>query len=97
VLTEGCYSDFGTGGVLLTTQECNLPELAQKMANGKEKCVDRERERLKSVERTPAATEQGKALQRELGASAAYVDALVDQAASKHLKKFKPGDSVKPS
>ncbi len=59
--------------------------------------VSAERERLKSVERTPAATEQGKALQRELGASAAYVDALVDQAASKHLKKFKPGDSVKPS
>ena len=59
--------------------------------------VSAERDRLKSLELIPAATEQGKALQRELGGSAAYVDALVDQVTSKHLKKYKPGDSVKPS
>jgi len=71
------------------------------------KAVDAERNRLKDFERTPAATEQGKSIQRKIGGSAAYVDAIVQQAASRRLivqqaasrrlKRYKPARNVKPS
>ncbi len=61
------------------------------------KAVEAERQRLKDFQRTPATTEQGKSLQRELGGSRAYIDAIVEQAASKRLKRYKPPSNVKPS
>src|ERR1700730_12681523 len=61
------------------------------------KAVEAERERLKDFQRTPATTEQGKGLQRELGGSRAYIDAIVKQAASKRLKRYKLARNVKPS
>ena len=44
------------------------------------KAVEAERDRLRDFQRTPATTEQGKGLQRQLGGSGAYIDAVVDQA-----------------
>jgi hypothetical protein len=60
------------------------------------KAVDAERERLKDFQRTPATTEQGKAIQREMG-SKVYIDAIVEHVASKRLNKYKPGRNIKPS
>ena len=40
VFTSGEYSDFGIVGLVVAIQDCNLPELAQKMANGKVQYVD---------------------------------------------------------
>jgi hypothetical protein len=59
--------------------------------------VDTERERLRDFQRTSATTEQGKGLQRELGGSGTYIDAIVEQAASERLKRYRPGKNVKPS
>ena len=59
--------------------------------------VDAERERLRDFQRSPATTEHGKNIQRELGGSGAYIDAIVEQAASKRLKRYKPAKNVKPS
>jgi hypothetical protein len=61
------------------------------------KTVESERERLKDFQRTPATTEQGKDLQRQLGGSGAYVDAIVEQAASEHLRRYKPRKKSKPN
>lgn len=59
--------------------------------------VDAERKRLRGFQRTSASTEHGKKIQRELGGSGAYIDAIVEQAASKRLKRYKPGKNIKPS
>ncbi len=59
--------------------------------------VDAERERLRHFQRTTATTEHGKNIQRELGGSGAYIDAIVEQAASKRLKRYRPAKNVKPS
>jgi len=59
--------------------------------------VDAERKRLRDFQRTSAATEHGKTIQRELGGSGAYIDAIVEQAASKRLKRYKPAKNIKPS
>jgi hypothetical protein len=56
-----------------------------------------ERERLSNFQRTPATTEHDKNIQRELGGSGAYIDAIVEQAASKRLKRYTPAKYVKPS
>ena len=61
------------------------------------KAVEAERDRLKSSQRTSATTERGKELQRELGGSGAYVDAIVEQAASKRLRRCEPGKKSKPN
>jgi hypothetical protein len=54
------------------------------------KAVEAERDRLKSFQLTSATTERGKELQRELGGSGAYVDAIVEQVASKRLRRIEP-------
>jgi hypothetical protein len=59
--------------------------------------IDAERERLRDFQRTPATTEQGKDLERELGGSSVYIDAIVARVASKSLKRYKPGKNVRPS
>ena len=59
--------------------------------------VDAERKRLRDFQRTSATTERGKDIQRELGGSGPYIDAIVEQAASKRLKRYKPAKNVKPS
>ena len=59
--------------------------------------VDAERKRLRDFQRTSAATEHGKKIQRELGGSGAYIDAIVEQAASKRLRRYKPAKNIKPS
>jgi hypothetical protein len=59
--------------------------------------VDAERKRMKDFQKTSATTEHGKAIQQELGASGVYIDAIVEQSASKRLKKYKPPKHVKPS
>lgn len=56
-----------------------------------------ERNRLRDSPRASATTELGKGIQRELGASGAYVDAMVEQAASRRLKRYTPGKNFKPS
>jgi hypothetical protein len=61
------------------------------------KAVAAERSRLRDSPRTAATTELGKGIQRELGASGAYVDAMVEQAASRRLKRYTPGKNFKPS
>lgn len=40
--TSGEYSDFSVRGFVLTIQDCDLPKLAQKMANGKEPYMDQD-------------------------------------------------------
>ena len=57
--------------------------------------VDAERKRLRDFQRTSAATEHGKN-QRELGGSGGYIDAIVEQAASKRLKRYKLAKTIKP-
>ena len=57
------------------------------------KAVETERDRLKDFQRTSATTERGKELQRKLGGSGAYVDAIVEQVASKRLRRCEPGKS----
>jgi hypothetical protein len=47
------------------------------------KAVEAGRGRLRNFERTVATTEQGKNLQRELGGSQAYIDAVIEQVAVK--------------
>jgi hypothetical protein len=59
--------------------------------------VETERKRLETFQRTPATTEQGKGIQRELGGSAAYIDAIVEQVASERLNRYKPGKKNKPN
>jgi hypothetical protein len=59
--------------------------------------VETERDRLKDFQRTSATTERGKELQRELGGSGAYVDAIVEQVASKRLRRCEPGKKSKPN
>jgi hypothetical protein len=61
------------------------------------KAVEAERKRLASFRPTPATTEHGKEIQRELGGSGAYVDAIVEQVASKRLRRFQPGKKNKPN
>jgi hypothetical protein len=61
------------------------------------KAVEAERERLREFQRSSATTEHGKDLQRKLGASGAYVDAIVEQAASASLKRYRLGKNIKPS
>jgi hypothetical protein len=61
------------------------------------KAVDAERGRVTDFQRTLATTEQGKALQRELGGSRTYIDAIVEQAAAKRLRRYKPAGNAKPS
>jgi len=61
------------------------------------KAVDAERGRAKDFQRTLATTEQGKALQRELGGSRVYIDAIVEQAATKRLRRYRPAGNAKPS
>lgn len=58
--------------------------------------VKAERGRLKDFQRTSATTERGKDLQRQVGGSGAYVDAIVEQAASQHLRRYKPRKKSKP-
>lgn len=52
--------------------------------------VESERKRLQDFRATPATTERGKDLQRQLGGSGAYVDAIVKQAASEILREHQP-------
>jgi hypothetical protein len=59
--------------------------------------VETERKRLAAFRPTPATTEHGKEIQRELGGSGAYVDAIVKQAASKRLRRFEPSKKSKPN
>jgi hypothetical protein len=59
--------------------------------------VETERQRLKNFEPAPASTEHSKSIQRELGGSGAYINAIVEEVASKRLKQFKPDRRVKPS
>jgi len=61
------------------------------------KAVEAERGRLRDFERSVATTEQGKSLQRELGGSRAYIDAIVEQVATKRLRRYTPARNVKPS
>jgi hypothetical protein len=61
------------------------------------KAVEAERERLTNFQRTPATTERGKDLQHQLGGSGAYVDALVEHAASERLQRYKPRKKSKPN
>jgi hypothetical protein len=61
------------------------------------KAVETERDRLKEFQRTAANTERGKELQRELGGSGAYVDAIVEQVTSKRLRRYEPGKKSKPN
>jgi hypothetical protein len=61
------------------------------------KAVQAERGRLREFERTVATTEQGKELQRELGGSRAYIDAVVEQVAAKRLRRYTPATNAKPS
>ena len=61
------------------------------------KAVEAERERLKAFQRTPATTERGKDLQRQVGGSGAYVDAVVEQVASQHLRRYKLRNKSKPN
>lgn len=61
------------------------------------KAVEAERKRLKAFRRSPATTEHGKAIQRELGGSGAYVDAIVEQVASETLRQYKPAKKTKPN
>ena len=61
------------------------------------KAVEVERERLRDFQPAPAATEQGKSLQREHGGSRVYIDAIVEQAATGRLQRYKPGKNLKPS
>ena len=42
VFTSGEYSDYRTSGFLVAVQDCNLPVLAQKMANGKGAHIDQD-------------------------------------------------------
>ncbi len=58
--------------------------------------VEAERGRLRPFERSVATTEQGKDLQREMGGSRAYIDAVVEQAAAKRLRRYTPAKNVKP-
>ncbi len=67
---------------------------ARKVLRG---AVDEEREGLRDFHRTSATTEHGKNIQRELGGSGAYIDAIVGQAASTRLKRYKPAKNIKPS
>ncbi len=59
------------------------------------KAVEVERNRLKDFQRTSASTERGKDLQRQLGGSGAYVDAVLEEAASKRLRRCEPGKKSK--
>lgn len=59
--------------------------------------VEAERERLRDFQRTEATTERGKDIQRQLGGSGVYIDAIVNKATSRRLKRYKPGKNVKPS
>jgi hypothetical protein len=61
------------------------------------KAVDAERRRMKDFQRSSATTEQGKGLQREVGGSRAYIDAIVEQAAARRLRRYKPARNVRPS
>jgi hypothetical protein len=61
------------------------------------KAVEAERDRLRDFQRTSATTERGKELQRELGGSGAYVDAIVEQVTSKRLRRCEPGKKSKPN
>jgi hypothetical protein len=61
------------------------------------KAVQAERKRLASFRRTSATTERGKEIQRELGGSGAYVDAIVEHVASKSLRRYKAGTKTKPN
>jgi hypothetical protein len=61
------------------------------------KAAAAERKRLRDVPRTSATTELGKRLQREVGGSGAFIDAVVEQAASKRLRQHKTPKHVKPS
>lgn len=49
-----------------------------------------------SFRRTSATTKPGKEIQRELGGSGAYVDAIVDHVASESLPRYKPARENKP-
>ena len=40
VFTTGSYSDYGIRGFLVAIQDCDLPRLAQEMANGKDAYMD---------------------------------------------------------
>jgi hypothetical protein len=59
--------------------------------------VEAERERLRDFQRMEATTERGKDIQRQLGGSGVYIDAMVNKAASRRLKRYKPAQNVKPS
>ena len=61
------------------------------------KAVELERNRCADFEGTPASTEVGKKLQKELGASGILVDALVKREARRTLKRFRAGKEDKPS
>ena len=52
------------------------------------KAVAGERNRLMNFQRTAAATERGKEVQRDIGGSGAYIDALVRQAAANRLRQY---------
>ena len=56
-----------------------------------------ERRRLKDFQRTSGTTERGKDFQRQVGGSGAYVDTIVEQAASQHLRRYKPRKKSKPN
>jgi hypothetical protein len=59
--------------------------------------VRAERERCKSFEPSPAATEIGKALQGHLGGSGSYMDALVERVAGERLLTEEDDGDRKPN
>jgi hypothetical protein len=59
--------------------------------------VEAERERLRDFQRTEATTERGKDIQRQIGGSGVYIDAIVFYFQSGHGIRYKPGKNVKPS
>jgi hypothetical protein len=52
---------------------------------------------VRDFQRTEATTERGKDIRRQIGGSGVYIDAIVNKASSRRLKRYKPGKDVKPS
>jgi len=61
------------------------------------KAVEAERKRLRDFQPSAATTEHGKEIQRQFGASGAYVDAIVEHVSSKSLRRYKPEKGKKPN
>lgn len=78
-------------------EQRELVEYAPRAKKALRKAEKTERERLKDLDGASARTEGGEAIQREVGGSGVYIDAIVEHVASKRLSKYKPDKNVKPS